>query len=151
MRIALAQLNPISGDIDGNTRTLIRSMEEAARSGAEIVVAPEMVIPGYCIGDLIEDRAFLDANERAMQRVAQAARGITVIVGFIDCDYSARSDTGTIRKFNAGAVVRDGHVLQRARKTLLPNYRYFDDKRFFTPAEEREPIDLTVRGGHARV
>jgi NAD+ synthase (glutamine-hydrolysing) len=46
MRIALAQLNPISGDIDGNTRTLIRSMEEAARSGAEIVVAPEMSSPG---------------------------------------------------------------------------------------------------------
>ena len=151
MRIALAQLNPVSGDIDGNTDKVVRAIADAARGGADMVVAPEMVLPGYCIGDLIEDRAFLDANERAMQRVARAARDITAIVGFIDCDYSARSDTGTIRKFNAGAVVRDGHVLQRARKTLLPNYRYFDDKRFFTPAEEREPVDLTVRGGHARV
>jgi len=151
MRIALAQLNPISGDIDGNTRTLIRSMDEAARAGAEIVVAPEMVIPGYCIGDLIEDRAFLEANERAMQRVAEAARGITVVAGFIDCDYSARGDTGGPRKYNAAAVARDGHVLQRARKTLLPNYRYFDDKRFFTPADARDPVDLALPSGRARV
>jgi len=151
MRIALAQLNPLSGDIDGNTDKVLRAIAEAARSGADILAAPEMVLPGYCIGDLIEDRAFLDANERAMQRVAQAARGITVIVGFIDCDFSARSDTGTIRKFNAAAVVRDGHVLTRARKTLLPNYRYFDDKRFFTPADEREPVDITLGSGRVRV
>jgi NAD+ synthase (glutamine-hydrolysing) len=151
MRIALAQLNPLSGDIDGNTRALLGAMDEAARRGAEIVVAPEMVIPGYCIGDLIEDRAFLEANEHAMQRVAQAARGITAVFGFIDCDYSARSDTGTTRKYNAAAVVRDGQVLQRARKTLLPNYRYFDDKRYFTPADEREPVDLALPSGRARI
>jgi NAD+ synthase (glutamine-hydrolysing) len=151
MRIALAQLNPTSGDIDGNTGALIGAMEEAGRRGAEILVAPEMVITGYCIGDLIEDEAFLEANERAMQRIALAARGITAVVGFIDCDYSARSDTGSARKYNAAAVVRDGHVLQRARKTLLPNYRYFDDKRFFTPAEERAPVDLALPSGDARV
>ena len=69
-----------------------------------------------------------------MQRDGRAARGITAVVGFIDCDSSARNDHGTIRKYNAAAVVRDGRVLQRARKSLLPNYRYFDDKRFFTPA-----------------
>jgi NAD+ synthase (glutamine-hydrolysing) len=151
MRIALAQLNPISGDIDGNTRAVLGAMDAAASRGAEILVAPEMVITGYCIGDLIEDRGFLEANERAMQRIAGQARGITVVVGFIDCDHSARSDTGTTRKYNAAAVVRDGQVLQRARKTLLPNYRYFDDKRFFTPAEEREPVDLALGSGLARV
>jgi NAD+ synthase (glutamine-hydrolysing) len=151
MRIALAQLNPLSGDIDGNTRAVLRAMDEATRRGAEILVAPEMVIPGYCIGDLIEDRGFLEANERAMQRVAQAAHGITAVVGFIDCDYSARSDTGGTRKYNAAAVVRNGHVLQRARKTLLPNYRYFDDRRFFTPGDEREPVDLALPSGRARV
>jgi NAD+ synthetase len=151
MRIALAQLNPVSGDIDGNAEALIRAVRDASRHGADIVVTPEMVVPGYCIGDLLEDRAFLEANERAMQRIAQASKGLTTVVGFIDCDYAARSDTGTIRKYNAGAVVRDGQVLQRARKTLLPNYRYFDDKRFFTPADNREPVDVMVGSGHQRV
>ena len=151
MRIALAQLNPVSGDVDGNARLLIRAIEEARDRGAEIVVAPEMVIPGYCIGDLVEDRGFLAANEQAMLRVAAAATGITAVAGFIDCDSSARSDTGTVRKYNAAAVVRDGRVLQRAHKTLLPNYRYFDDRRFFTPAERREAVEVPTRSGRARV
>ena len=76
-----------------------------------------------------------------MQRIAEAARGITAVVGFIDYDLHARNDNGTVRKYNAAAVVRDGRVLQRARKSLLPNYRYFDDKRFFTPGERRDPVD----------
>ena len=66
-----------------------------------------MAIPGYCIGDLVEDLEFLAANERAMQRVAGAARGITAVVGFIDYDPAARNDSGTIRKYNAAAVVRE--------------------------------------------
>ena len=151
MRIALAQLNPVSGDIDNNADAVVRASGEAARQGADLMVCPEMVIPGYCIGDLIEDRAFLDANERAMQRVAQAARGITIVVGFIDRDYATRSGDGAPRKYNAAAVVRDGHVLQRAHKTLLPNYRYFDDKRFFTPAERRQPVDVPSAEGMVRV
>ena len=151
MRIALAQLNPLSGDIDGNTRAVIRAMDDARTRGAEMLVAPEMVVPGYCIGDLIEDRGFLEANERAIGRIAQAAQGITAVVGFIDCDHSARSDTGSTRKYNAAAVVRDGQILQRARKTLLPNYRYFDDRRFFTPAENREPVDLALPSGRVRL
>ena len=68
MRIALAQLNPTSGDIDGNTRQVLEALEEATRRGAELLVAPEMVLPGYCIGDLIEHVDFLAANERAISR-----------------------------------------------------------------------------------
>src|SRR6476661_3209966 len=151
MRIALAQLNPVSGDIDGNARALIGAIAEARARGADVVVSPEMVLPGYCIGDLIEDRGFLEANEQAMQRVAEASTGITAVAGFIDCNASARSDTGAVRKYNAAAVVRDGRVLQRARKTLLPNYRYFDDRRFFTPAERREAVDVPTAAGPARV
>jgi NAD+ synthase (glutamine-hydrolysing) len=147
MRIALAQLDPISGDVDGNTSKILDALARAAAQGADLIVTPEMAIPGYCIGDLVEDVAFLEANERAMQRVATAARDITAVVGFIDVDPSARNDAGTIRKFNAAAVVRDGQVLQRAHKSLLPNYRYFDDKRFFTPGERRAPVDVPLKAG----
>jgi NAD+ synthetase len=151
MRIALAQLNPTSGDIDGNTSKIFAAIDDGVTRGADLLVTPEMAIPGYCIGDLVEDVRFLDANERAMQRIAYAARGITVVVGFVDYDPSARNDSGNIRKHNAAAVVRDGRVLQRAHKSLLPNYRYFDDKRFFTPAAAREPVDVAAGGETLRL
>ncbi|MBA2604184.1 MAG: NAD(+) synthase [Acidobacteria bacterium] len=147
MRVALAQLNPTSGDVTGNTERILAAMDEAIRQEADLLVSPEMVIPGYCIGDLVENADFLAANERAVGRIATAARGITAVLGFIDFDLQARNDNGTIRKYNAAAVVRDGHVLQRARKSLLPNYRYFDDKRFFTPGERRDPVGIPARSG----
>ena len=147
MRVALAQLNPTSGDLAGNAAKILDAIAQAVARGADLVVTPEMCLPGYCIGDLIEDTAFVDANEAAMRSIAAACRGITAVIGFIDHDPAARNDHGTLRKYNAAAVVRDGSVLQRARKSLLPNYRYFDDKRFFTPGESRDPLTLELRGG----
>jgi NAD+ synthase (glutamine-hydrolysing) len=151
MRIALAQLNPTSGDITGNTAKILAALEAAAAAGADLVVTPEMALPGYCIGDLVEDAGFLAANERALREIANAARGITAVVGFIDFDPAARNESGAILKFNAAGVLRDGCVLQRAHKTLLPSYRYFDDKRFFAPAPVREPVTIPVRGGTIRL
>jgi NAD+ synthase (glutamine-hydrolysing) len=151
MRIALAQLNPTSGDINGNAAKILGALDEAARRGADLFVTPEMALPGYCIGDLVEDAGFLEANELAMQRIAEAARGITAVVGFIDYDGAERNDSGAIRKYNAAAVMRDGQVLQRAHKSLLPSYRYFDDKRFFVPAGRREPVSIEAAGGPVRL
>ncbi len=151
MRIALAQLNPTSGDINGNKAQILEAIGAASAWGADLLVTPEMALPGYCIGDLVEDAGFLAANERALLDIAGAARGITAIVGFIDFDLAARNESGATRKFNAAAVVRDGRVLQRAHKTLLPSYRYFDDKRFFAPGTVREPVEVPVRGGTVRL
>jgi NAD+ synthase (glutamine-hydrolysing) len=147
MRIALAQLNPTSGDINANTAKILDAIDAARDQRADLVVTPEMSLPGYCIGDLVENREFLSTNERAMHTIARAASGITAVVGFIDHEPDARNENGTIKKYNAAAVVRDGEVLQRAHKSLLPSYRYFDDKRYFSPAERREPVDVPV-GGH---
>jgi NAD+ synthase (glutamine-hydrolysing) len=151
MRIALAQLNPTSGDIDGNAAKIVDAIASAKAAGADVVVTPEMALPGYCIGDLIEDDGFVTANERAMRRIADAADGITAVVGFIDVNAAARNESGSIRKHNAAAVVRDGEVLQRAHKTLLPSYRYFDDKRFFAPADRREPVTVPSSRGPVRL
>src|SRR5688572_20474298 len=103
MRIALAQLNPSSGDINGNAAKILGALDAAVRRGADLLVTPEMALPGYCIGDLVEDSGFLEANEVAMQRIAEAARGITAVIGFIDYDANARDDSGAIRKYNAAA------------------------------------------------
>jgi NAD+ synthase (glutamine-hydrolysing) len=151
MRIALAQLNPTSGDINGNAAKILGALDAAVQQKADLFVTPEMALPGYCIGDLVEDAGFLEANEHAMLRIADAARGITAVVGFIDYDPVERNESGAIRKHNAAAVVRDGCVLQRAHKSLLPSYRYFDDKRFFSPADRREPVAIEVAGGSVRL
>jgi NAD+ synthase (glutamine-hydrolysing) len=151
MRVALAQINPFSADLTRNASAIIDRIAAAVAERADVVVTPELALPGYCIGDLVEDAAFLAANERALQRVAEAARGITAIVGFIDHDPAAVNDHGTVKKYNAAAVVRDGRVIQRARKSLLPSYRYFDDKRFFSPGERRDAVDAGTGGPLARI
>src|ERR1044071_9290282 len=101
MRVALAQLNPISGDLSANTTKILEAVAEAAAQQADLVVTPEMALPGYCIGDLVEDDAFVTANEEAMQRIAAASAGVTTVVGFIDREPGARNDHGTTRKYNA--------------------------------------------------
>ena len=151
MRVALAQINPTSGDIKGNTSKIIDAVREAAERGADLVVTPEMALPGYCIGDLVEDPGFLAANEHAIHTIAAEARDITAVVGFIDYEPGARNEFGTLRKYNGAAVVRGGRVLQRARKSLLPNYRYFDDKRYFTASTTRDTVDVRAGGGTERV
>ena len=151
MRIALAQINPTSGDIAGNSKRILETIRQAAAEQADLIVTPEMALPGYCIGDLVEDADFLAANERAMQAIAEQTRGITAVVGFIDHQPDERNENGTIRKFNAAAVVRDGRIVQRARKTLLPNYRYFDDKRYFTSGDAREAVDVPSATGRERI
>ena len=98
MRIALAQINPTSGDIAANAAKILDAVSQAAARGADLVVTPEMALPGYCIGDLVEDDAFVEANEDAMQRIAAACTGVTAVVGFIDHDPSTRNDHGTVRK-----------------------------------------------------
>src|SRR5262249_51526862 len=140
VRVALAQINPTSADLPGNTKRIVDAIAAAADERADLVVLPELALPGYCIGDLVEDEGFLAANERALQDVAQAARGISAVIGFIDVDAGRVNDHGTVRKYNAAALVRDGRVLHRAHKSLLPSYRYFDDKRFFSPGETRTAV-----------
>ena len=151
MRVALGQINPISADIDGNTAKILETIAAATAAGADLVVTPELALPGYCIGDLVEDTAFLEANERAIQTIAAATHGLTAVVGFIDFDPGKTNDHGTLRKYNAAAVMRDGRILQRARKSLLPSYRYFDDKRFFSPGDRREAVDTGTGGPLSRV
>ena len=152
MRIALAQLNPTSGDIEGNTARILAALEAAAARGADLVVTPEMALPGYCIGDLVEDAGFLAANERAMQRDRRARRAALPRSSASSTstprarNESGRSGSTTPRRSSATA-----RVLQRAHKTLLPSYRYFDDKRFFTPADRREPVAVPPAAGRSRL
>jgi len=144
MRVAIAQITPVSGDIAGNERRILEAMDQARAAGADLVVAPEMAVTGYCIGDQIEELEFLSANRAAAERIAARTDGLAAVFGFIEHDADHRNEDGRIRKYNAAIVAQHGRIAGIARKSLLPSYRYFDDKRYFSPAPEREPIAVRL-------
>ena len=121
-RLALAQLNPTVGDIDGNTARIIEYVERAREARADLVAFPELAITGYPPEDLLFKTSFLQANVEAMQRVVAAAKGIAVVVGYVE--------RGTDLA-NAAAIGYDGQLVDSYRKMYLPNYGVFDEDRYF--------------------
>ncbi len=126
-RVALAQINPTVGDLDGNVRKIVEGMAHARELGCHIVAFPELAIPGYPPEDLLFKRAFIEANLRALDEVTRASRGLTAVVGFID----KRDDI-----FNAAAVLHDGARAGVYHKQYLPNYGVFDENRYFQAGTE---------------
>ena len=127
MRVALAQLNPTVGDVDGNTARIVQWTGEAARRGADLVVFPEQAILGYPAKDLLLRRKLLHRVRDAVERVAAAAEGITSVVGYVSGD----SEGGFARIGNAAAVCQAGRVACSYDKMLLPTYDVFDEQRYF--------------------
>ena len=146
MKIALAQISPVTGDLKGNIEKILKEVAIAREKEADIVIFPEMAITGYCISDLIEDKDFVIKNKEIMKEIAKNTEGIAVVIGFVDYDKEKTNEDGKIRKYNAAAVLQNNKIAGIAHKTLLPNYRYFDDKRYFSSGEERKPIDVKING-----
>jgi NAD+ synthase (glutamine-hydrolysing) len=141
MRLALAQINPTVGDVDGNAAKIADWIGRARDAGAELVVFPELCVPGYPAEDLYLKRHFLRANLRAVEELAAAATGITALVGFAE----PAADQGDPRRaHNSAAVLADGRVEAIYRKNRLPNYAVFDEQRYFVPGAE--PITIEVGG-----
>lgn len=129
MKVALAQVNPIVGDLRYNAEKIVSFISRAEESGAEIVVFPELALVGYPPKDLLLKPSFVDDNLAALERVAMACKGITAIVGYVD-----RNTNPVGRPLrNAVAVCSGGVVSSRHFKTLLPTYDVFDESRYFEP------------------
>jgi NAD+ synthase (glutamine-hydrolysing) len=144
MRIALCQINPIVGDVVGNSRKIVDFARRAKEQGAMLAVFPELSVPGYPPKDLLLKAQFVDDNLRALDMIAADVRGLDVIVG-----YAARNEQPVGRPLhNAVAVIRDGKVVSRHFKTLLPTYDVFDESRYFEPGPVNETENL-VRVGDA--
>jgi len=146
MKIALAQISPVTGDLKGNIEKILKEVAIAREKEADIVIFPEMAITGYCISDLIEDKDFVIKNKEIMKEIVKNTEGIAIVIGFVDYDKEKTNEDGKIRKYNAAAVLQNNKIAGIAHKTLLPNYRYFDDKRYFSSGEERKPIDVKING-----
>src|SRR4051794_10981776 len=144
MRIALAQINPTVGDLAGNVRKHLEFIARAKEQGAQLVVFPELSVTGYPPKDLLLKSGFVDDNLRAVDLIASRVSGVDVIVG-----YAARNEQPIGRPLhNAVAVIRDGKIVSRHFKTLLPTYDVFDESRYFEPGPVNETENL-VRVGDA--
>jgi NAD+ synthase (glutamine-hydrolysing) len=126
----LAQINPIVGDLGGNSRLIVEWIARAREEGADIVCFPELALSGYPPEDLVLKPAFVRDNRKELEVVVSATKGISAVVGFVDED-------GDI--FNAAAFMHDGELKAVYHKVFLPNYGVFDEQRYFTPGH-RCPI-----------
>ena len=134
MRVALAQVNPTVGDIDGNAAMVATWIADAREAGADLVVFPELCIPGYPAEDLYLKRHFLEASAAAVRELAAAVTGITALVGF--AEPAAVADRDSRRAHNSLAVLAGGELAGVYRKVRLPNYAVFDEQRYFIPGAE---------------
>jgi NAD+ synthase (glutamine-hydrolysing) len=140
LRVALGQINPTVGDLEGNVRKIVEAMDRARELGARLVAFPELAVTGYPPEDLLFKPAFIEANLRALADVARASRALTAVVGFVD----KRDDI-----FNAAAVLHDGVRAGVYHKQYLPNYGVFDENRYFqagtdTPVLESGDVTFAV-------
>lgn len=126
-RVALAQVNPVVGDLDFNIRLIRERIEEAKGLGADIAAFPELVVTGYPPEDLVLQPSFVEGSVAALEKVAASADGIAAVVGFID--------RGEPRPYNAAALLGEGAVQRIYHKHRLPNYGVFDEERYFTRGE----------------
>lgn len=125
VKVALAQIDLIVGDVAGNTAKIIEHAQRARNAdGADIVVFPELSVCGYPPEDLLFHAGLRHDVEAAVARVRDEVFGIAILLGFPEYD------DGEI--YNACAVLLDGKVVARYRKQLLPNYAVFDEERYFT-------------------
>jgi NAD+ synthase (glutamine-hydrolysing) len=139
VRIALAQIDPIVGDIDGNAAKVAEWIGRAREGGADLVIFPELSIPGYPAEDLYLKRHFVEAGSRAVQELAAAVTGITVLVGYAE---PAPGADEYRHAFNSLAVLADGGVRAVYRKLRLPNYAVFDEQRYFAPRDDPMTVDV---------
>ncbi|MGO8827615.1 MAG: NAD+ synthase [Steroidobacteraceae bacterium] len=135
LRCVMAQLNMVVGAVEGNTSRIIAAANQAReQSAADLVMLPELAVSGYPPEDLLFHSGMRAQVARSIERLKAEVRGITLIAGYPEYDGA--------RIYNSAIVIRDGAVLANHRKACLPNYRVFDEKRYFTPGAESTVIEL---------
>ena len=142
LRVALCQINTTVGDIEGNTKKILDYIAKGKRMGADLLAFPEMAVTGYPPEDLLFMPKFIEANLKAIRKIARATSSVTAVVGFVNKD-------GDI--FNSAALLHDGKLVDVYSKTYLPNYGVFDEDRYFQVGKENfiftlksSPIGLSI-------
>jgi NAD+ synthetase len=138
MRVALAQINPTVGDLAGNRKRIEEAAARAAAERADLVVLPELALTGYPPLDLVEREGFVRDQLRELDALAAASHGVAIALGAV---LPTERREGK-RLANAAVLLAGGKRIAEQAKTHLPTYDVFDEKRYFAPADERQPAVL---------
>lgn len=143
IKIALAQINVVVGDLPGNARKILEILATAERKGADMVLFPEMALCAYPPQDLLLDKAFLKHCREMLDRVARATGETIALVGTV------HEEAGNI--YNAIAVLQQGKILDIVRKSNLPTYDVFDELRYFSSGSTPRPVEVSLHGQSCRL
>ncbi len=151
-RIAMVQMNPTVGDLDGNVKRIVGWLREARKAKADLVAFPELAVTGYPPEDLLLKPRFVEDNRLALQEVVRECRDIAAVVGYVGQGGASEHKSlspmvvpaSRHELYNAAAVIVDQRVVATYSKWFLPNYGVFDESRYFHPGR-RLPI-VTLNG-----
>ena len=132
MKIGIAQMNSIVGDLSFNADEIISRYQDLVSSGADLVITPELSVTGYPPRDLIFRSNFIDDNLKAIEKIAEKVGNVPIIVGCID--YNTQNTGNPFE--NAAVVIKDHEIVGKVTKCLLPSYDVFDETRYFEPSKE---------------
>ncbi len=138
MKIGIAQLNHVVGDLDGNSKSILAAYRELVDRGAELVLTPELSLTGYPPRDLIFKSGFVPRTLDCIEDLHSQVGEVPLLVGYVDYH------TGSTGKpfQNAAVLLQKGGERQKVIKCLLPTYDVFDEARYFQPAESVQPLDV---------
>ena len=137
MKVGLAQINPTVGDFAANSAAILAAYSSLVKSGAEVVLTPELALPGYPPLDLLFKSRFVPQNLAALAALHAQIGEVPLLVGCVDVN------TGPGRPFrNTAAILERGKPIRKISKSLLPTYDVFDEARYFQPAEKNEPVEI---------
>lgn len=140
MKIGFAQINPTVGDLQGNFEKIVKAYDQLVDAGADIVIAPELAVPGYPPQDLLFKSRFVPENLAVLDRLQKRLRQPALLVGFVD------RNEGRGKPFhNAAALLQADQPMQKTHKSLLPTYDVFDEDRYFQPATQVAPLNFRGR------
>ncbi len=150
-RIALAQTQPVTGDLEGNVRQILAGIERAKTAKADIVAFPETSITGYCCGALFENREFVAYNKRFLAEIIAPAvpNDLVAIVGYVDVKGERKDHHPDIA--NSVAVIQGGKIVGTYDKQLLANGNHHEDKKYFRAGVESKVFEVTVQGKPLRI
>jgi NAD+ synthase (glutamine-hydrolysing) len=134
LKVSIAQLNLTVGDLSGNSDLMLDAIKQAKAESADLVVFPELSVSGYPPEDLLFRPGFISRVENAIQKLAEGTQGIVAVIGA-----PVMQDD---KLYNQALVLSEGKVIAQYAKQKLPNYRVFDEKRYFIPGTENCIIEV---------